>query len=213
MVEIAIGCPLISTVPPGTRTIRPSWSTMTEAGWSMRVTVPVTTVCAAAAPTSASTSPPATMRVRANICVLPLVERVVRSVPEGASGLPAEATVSDAFVIFTIVARRRHQDRRTKSRTQSRTQRQIKRGTKRRPAPPPARLGAGEARLLTLARDLTALITTATPSRLLDAALERLAAGGRPLGQPPSAASRGGQTQGPPPAGAPERGRGGGRGG
>src|SRR5437899_2544734 len=56
MVEIAIGCPLISTVPPGTRTIRPSWSTMTEAGWSMRVTVPVTTVCAAAAPTSAPPS-------------------------------------------------------------------------------------------------------------------------------------------------------------
>src|SRR2546425_8206609 len=207
MVEIAIGCPLISTVPPGTRTIRPSWSTMTEAGWSMRVTVPVTTVCAAAAPTSASTSPPATMRVRANICVLPLVERVVRSVPEGASGLPAEATVSDAFVIFTIVARRRHQDRRTKSRTQSRTQRQIKRGTKRRPAPPPARLGAGEARLLTLARDLTALITTATPSRLLDAALERLPSGARPRAKRPSATSPGGKTKAPAPAWAHEHAR------
>ena len=115
--------------------------------------------------------------------------------PEGASRLPAEASVSDAFVIFTIVARRRHQDRRTKSRTQSRTQRQIKRGTKRRPAPPPARLGAGEARLLTLARDLTALITTATPSRLLDAALERLASGAGPMAKRPSATSRGDKTK------------------
>jgi len=109
--------------------------------------------------------------------------------------VPAEASVSDAFVIFTIVARRRHQDRRTKSRTQSRTKRQTKRGTKRRPAPPPARLGAGEARLLTLARDLTALITTATPSRLLDAALERLASGAGPMAKRPSATSRGDKTK------------------
>src|SRR5262249_59476122 len=100
--------------------------------------------------------------------------------PEGASRLPAEATVSDAFVIFTIVARR-HQDRRMK--------RQTKRGTKRRVAPPPARLGAGEARLLTLARDLTALIATAPPSRLLDAALERLASGARPMAKRPSPTS------------------------
>src|SRR5262249_62220711 len=39
--------------------------------WSMRFTLPVTTVWAAAAPASTNTSPPATMRVRANICVLP----------------------------------------------------------------------------------------------------------------------------------------------
>ena len=69
------------------------------------------------------------------------------------------------FVIFTTMGRRRRRDRRSK----------------RRAPPAPARLGAGEARLLTLARDLTALITTAPPSRLLDAALERLASGARPL--------------------------------
>ncbi len=62
-------------------------------------------------------------------------------------------------------------------------------------APPPARLGAGEARLLTLARDLTALITTAPPSRLLDAALERLASGAGPMAKRPSATSRGDKTK------------------
>src|SRR2546426_7445011 len=75
--------------------------------------------------------------------------------------------------------------------------------SKRRAPAPPARLGAGEARLLTLARDLTALITTAPPSRLLDAALERLPAGARPVAQPPNATSRGGQTEALAPAGAP----------
>src|SRR5262245_2002020 len=34
MLETAVGCPLMITVPPGTRTMRPSWSTMTEAGWA-----------------------------------------------------------------------------------------------------------------------------------------------------------------------------------
>jgi len=76
-----------------------------------------------------------------------------------------ESTVAEAFVIFTTMARRRR----------------AARPSKRRAPPPPARLGAGEARLLTLARDLTTLITTAPPSRLLDAALERLASGARPL--------------------------------
>ena len=55
------------------------------------------------------------------------------------------------------------------------------RRSNRRAAPPPARLGAGEARLLALARDLAALITTAPPPRLLDAALERLASGAGPM--------------------------------
>src|SRR5262249_50805993 len=142
---------------------RPSCSTMTEAGWSMRFTVPVTTVWAAAAQTSIKTSPPATMRVRANICVLPW--KSCRSLNAGpckpvASGIHG----AEAFVIFTTMARRRRA-----------------RPSKRRAPPPPARLGAGEARLLTLPRGLPALITTAPPSRLLDAALERLASGSRPL--------------------------------
>jgi len=50
----------------------------------------------------------------------------------------------------------------------------------RRAAPVLARLGAGEARLLALARDLAALTITELPSRLLDAALERLAPGAVP---------------------------------
>src|SRR3989442_9519468 len=67
--------------------------------------------------------------------------------------------------MFTRMAKRRRRGRRPKRRAPS----------------PPARLGAGEARLLALARDLAALITTAPPSRLLDAALERLASTTRPM--------------------------------
>src|SRR2546425_6400299 len=72
----------------------------------------------------------------------------------------------------------------------------------RRAPSPPARLGAGEARLLALARDLAALITTAPPSRLLDAALERLASTTRPM-----ALNRRGQTKAPPPAPGPQQAR------
>src|SRR3989442_3842524 len=67
--------------------------------------------------------------------------------------------------MFTRMAKRRRRGRRPKRRAPS----------------PPARLGAGEARLLALARDLAALITTAPPSRLLDAALERLASATHPM--------------------------------
>jgi len=67
--------------------------------------------------------------------------------------------------MFTRMAKRRRRGRRPKRRAPS----------------PPARLGAGEARLLALARDLAALITTAPPSRLLDAALERLASTTGPM--------------------------------
>src|SRR5207245_10562658 len=81
--------------------------------------------------------------------------------------------------MFTRMAKRRRRGRRPKRRAPS----------------PPARLGAGEARLLTLARDLTALITTAPPSRLLDAALERLASGAGPMAKRPSATSRGDKTK------------------
>jgi len=54
------------------------------------------------------------------------------------------------------------------------------RRSKRRAATQHARLGAGEARLLALARDLAALTITEPPTRLLDAALERLAPGAGP---------------------------------
>src|SRR5438093_7826973 len=81
--------------------------------------------------------------------------------------------------MFTRMAKRRRRGRRPKRRAPS----------------PPARLGAGEARLLTLARDLTALITTAPPSRLLDAALERLASGAGPMAKRPSATRRGDKTK------------------
>ena len=60
----------------------------------------------------------------------------------------------------------------------------------RRAAPVLARLGAGEARLLALARDLAALTITEPPSRLLDAALERLAPGAVPTTPRPADKTR-----------------------
>jgi hypothetical protein len=61
------------------------------------------------------------------------------------------------------------------------SRRRRRRRPTRRAAPALARLGAGEARLLALARDLAALTATSPPARLLDAALEKLARAAGPM--------------------------------